>query len=156
MYDSTVARLTTPEECETYAANVAPNFPELAQQARRRGIELRAAAFGAKTEAELDALKVLYAYEQALFVKHGKKVKASYSWRKIANDGIIAAVEHAVKQPHDPLGYTTLKKMGLQDLTYESVVIRHSNVFSSEAVARAKERLRAWEGAPDAVESHGS
>ena len=82
--DSTVARLATPEECEQYAKNVRERHPELAQQARRRAIELRAAAHGAETEAEADALRVLYAYEEALFVKHGKRVKAAYTRRKIA------------------------------------------------------------------------
>src|SRR5687767_7369394 len=106
--DPTVARLATSEECEQYAENVRERHPELAQQARRRAIELRAAAHGAETEAEADALRVLYAYEEALFVKHGKRVKAAYTRRKIAKDGIFAAVEHAVKQAHDPVGYQTL------------------------------------------------
>lgn len=140
--DPTVARLETPEECEQFALNVAAEFPELAQQARRRSVELRAAAYGAKTEAERDVMRVIYAYEDALFAKHGKRVKATYLRRKIEKDGLISAVEHAVNQPHDPSGYTTLKEMGLQDLTFEAVVLRHPQAFSAGAVERAKKRLR--------------
>src|SRR5438552_5440290 len=110
MYDATVARLETPEECEQYAANVAAQFPELATQARRKSIELRAASHGAKSDAEIDALKVIYAYEEALFAKHGRHIKANYTWRKIKDAGIIGAVEHAVTQPVDPVGYKTLKE----------------------------------------------
>ena len=143
--DPTVARLNTPDDCEQYVANVAEKYPELAQQARRRSVELRAAAHGAKSDAEREALQVIYAYEEALFLKHGKRIKANYTWRMIRDSSIIEAVEHAAKQPHDPSGYTALKKMGMKDLTFEAVVLRHPQAFSAEAIERSKQRLKEWE-----------
>jgi hypothetical protein len=143
--DPTFARLETPDECDQYAANVTTKFPELAQEARRRGIELRAAAHGAKNTAEREALAAIYAYEEALFVKHGKRLKAAYTWRKIKKDGIIKAVEHVVSQRLDPGGYKTIREMGLKDLTFEAVVLRHPTVFSAKAVERSKKRLEEWE-----------
>jgi len=142
--DPTVERLETPEECEQYAANVRTEFPHLARQAHRRAVELRAAAHGAESDVEREGLEVMYAYEEALLAKHGRRVRATYTWRKIRSDGIIEAIEHAVKQRHDPTGYTTLKEMGLQDLTFEALVMRHPSAFSEQAVAQAAKRLQQW------------
>ena len=139
--DASVLRLETPEECEQFAENVRGKYPDLARQARQRGIELRAAAHGAKTAAEREALEAIYAYEEALFSKHGKRVRAQYTRRKMDKDGIIAAIEHAVKQQHDPTGFVTLKEMGLEHLSFESVVVRHPEAFSSEALKHAEKRL---------------
>ncbi|MCJ7784847.1 MAG: hypothetical protein MUP41_13020 [Desulfobacterales bacterium] len=69
--DETVRRLTTPEECEQIIKNVQEQYPALAVEARRRAVELRAAAHGAQTAAEREALRAVYAYEEALSVKRG-------------------------------------------------------------------------------------
>jgi hypothetical protein len=42
--DERIARLKTADECEQFALNVQDRLPELARDARRRGVELRAAA----------------------------------------------------------------------------------------------------------------
>ena len=58
--DERVARLQTPEACEQFAINVEERGkPEVALKARRRAIELRAAAHGANTQAEREALSSL-------------------------------------------------------------------------------------------------
>jgi hypothetical protein len=142
--DERVARLQTPEECEQFIINVRSRLPELAQAARRRSVELRAAAHGAKSTAEREALAAVYAYERVLSEKKGKKVRASRTWQMIERRGIIDAVESAVKRPADPIGYTALAEMGMHDLAFESVVQRHPEVFTPEAVARSAERLQAW------------
>lgn len=142
--DERVARLKTPEDCEQFALNVQAKLPDLAQAARRRAVELRASAHGAETAAEREALAAVYAYERVLSKKNGKKVRASRTWQMIERHGIIEAVERAVKRPADPAGYTALAEMGMQDLSFESVVVRHPDAFSPEAVARSDERLRSW------------
>jgi hypothetical protein len=45
-------RLTTVEEFESLANNVQKSNPVLAREVRRRGVELRSAAHGAKTVAQ--------------------------------------------------------------------------------------------------------
>ncbi len=56
--DERIARLQTPEACEQFAINVEERGkPELALEAGRRAIELRAAARGAATAAEREALE---------------------------------------------------------------------------------------------------
>ena len=142
--DARVMKLKTPEDCEQFALNVRAKLPEIAQEARRRAVELRAAAHGAETVAEQEALSAVYAYERVLSDKRGKKIRASRTWQMIERHGIIEAVERAVKRPADPAGYTALAEIGMLDLSFESVVVRHPEVFSGEAVSSSAERLRLW------------
>src|SRR5438132_10000558 len=104
--DERVTRLKTPEECEQFIINVQARLPELAQQARRRAVELRAAAHGATRAVEKAALQAVYAYEQTLLRKHnGKKVGASRTWQMIKRRGILEAVERAVNRKSATAGY---------------------------------------------------
>ncbi len=142
MEDDPVGRLKTPEACEQFAINVEERGkPELAMAARRRAVELRAAAHDAETEAEREALEAVYAYERAQTVLRGKKFRASRTWQMIERRGIIDAVEQVVKRSADSMGYDALVKMGMQDKAFEAVVLRHPQVFSAEAVRRSRERL---------------
>ena len=148
--DERVARLETPEECEQFAINVQNRLPDLAQAARRRGVELRAALHGATTAAEREALQAVYAYERVLREKHGKTVRASRTWQMIKRHGIITAVERAVNRNDVTSGYTALVEMGMPDFVFEAVVCRHPSVFSAEALKRSRERLEEWENQGEA------
>lgn len=145
--DPHIAKCITPEECDILIERFQTSDPSFANEARRRKLDLLArggvARFGAQTDAELEALTAVLAYEEVLFVKHGRRVGASYTWRMIRNKGIIRAVESAVKKSHDPAGYALLQQMGLQHLSFESVVVRHPESFSAEALAIAQKRLDA-------------
>ncbi|MCX5857745.1 MAG: hypothetical protein NTZ57_07555 [Deltaproteobacteria bacterium] len=140
-----VDKLKTPEECERLIENVKDREPEMALRARRKAIALRAAKHNAKSDAEREALQAVYAYEEILFNKHKKRIRASRTWQMIKKHGIIEAVERAVNRPQETIGYTILKEMGLPDLAFEAVILRHPNSFSSEAVARSKMRMAEWE-----------
>ena len=143
--DERVARLKTPDECEQFAINVQARLPDLARAARRRAVELQAAAHGATSVAEQEALEAVYAYERVLLHKHGKKVRASRTWRMIERHGIIAAVERAVRRNEGTSGYTALVEMGLEDMAFEAVVVRHPEVFTNDAVSRSAKRLQELE-----------
>ena len=143
--DERIAKLRTPKECEQLAINAtAREKPELALAARRRAVELRAAAYGAATVAEREALEAVYAYERVLSVKRGKKIRASRTWQMIKRRGIINAVENVVTRKAESAGYNALVEMGMQDKAFEAVVLRHPDVFSIEAVERSTERMRGW------------
>ena len=142
--DHRVARLTTPEECEQFALNVADSFPALAREARRRAVELRAAAHGATKAAEAETLQAVYAYEAVLANQRGKTVRASRTWRMIERHGIIGAVERAVDRKDVTAGYKALIAMGMQDFAFEAVVCRHPEVFSPGTLKRSQERLKEW------------
>ncbi len=143
--DDIISKLTTPEECEQVALNVGARDPELARKARRRAVELRAAAHGATSEAEREALEAVYAYEKVLSEKHGKNVRASRTWPMIERHGIIMAVERAVNRSQGTAGYKALVDMGMQDFAFEAVICRHPSVFNPEALKRSQDRLKEWE-----------
>jgi hypothetical protein len=60
----------------------------------------------------------------------------------IKQHGIINAVERVVTRPAESTGYIALVKMGLQDKAFESVVLRHPDVFTREAIECCQARLR--------------
>ena len=140
--DDRVKRLKTPQECETFARNAKKQGrPDLAVEARQRAIELRAIAYGAASDAERECLAAIYAYEEILFDKHGKRVKASRTWQMISRRGIIAAIEQAVDRPDGTAGFTALQEVGLENFAFEAVILRHPALFSESAVERYRQRM---------------
>ncbi len=146
--DERVLNLKTPRDCEIFAKNATERSrPDLAQEARQRSVQLKAESYGAKTEAERECLEAVYAYEEVLSAKNGKKTKASRTWQMIKKHGILPAVERAVNRPQETAGYTALLEMGLEDYAFEAVVVKYPELFSEEAVARCAERIQGWEHA---------
>jgi len=135
-------KLKTPEECIQLAKNVRDRNPDLARKARRRAVELRAISYGYKSEVELELLKALYAYEEALSEKNKRKTRASRTWQMIKCHGIISAAERAVDRKIEAAGYKVLVKMGMHDLTFEAVIVRYPDAFDQKVVSRAKSRLK--------------
>jgi hypothetical protein len=137
-----ISKLKTPEECEIFEENVTQRgHADLAVAARKRAIELRALAFGAKTDAERECLEAVYAYERVLTQKNRKTTRASRTWQMIKRHGIIVAVERAVNRPEETAGYRALLEMGLGHYAFEAVVLRYPDLFSAEAVARCRSRI---------------
>ena len=139
--DPTVARLNTPEDCEQYAKNVEAKHPELAKQARRRAVDLRAQKYGAKTEAEREALRCIYAFEEARSQQTGKRARANRTWQSVERNGILATVERVVSRRTATDGYDALVEAGMEDFTFEAVVLKFPELFTEEALARAQDRL---------------
>ncbi len=139
--DETVLRLKTPQECDQFIKNVQKKYPALAIEARRRGVELRAAAHRAQTTAEKEALQAVYAYEEVLSARNGRKTRASRTWQMIERHGIIGAVERAVNRKEETIGFTALIEMNMWDFAFEAVVLRYPELFSQETINRAKARM---------------
>src|SRR5262245_21228844 len=108
LMDEKVARLKTPEECGQFIKNVEEKYPELAREARRRAVELRAAAHGATNAAEKEALQAVYAYEELLSNGRGKRIRATRTWQMIQRRGIMGAVEQLVQRKDVTSGYREL------------------------------------------------
>lgn len=142
--DKRVSRLQSPEECDQFILNVEHKSPDLAQEARRRKVELLAARYGARGAAEEEALRAVYAYEEVLSRKNRRKTHASRTWPMIERHGIIEAVERAVNRKKETVGYTALTEVGLQEFTFEAVIVRYPHLFRPETVARAKARVVEW------------
>lgn len=142
--DERVAKLKTPQECAVFAKNVTERGrPDLALAARKRSVQLRAATYGATNEVELECLEAVYAYEEVLSARAGRRQTASRTWPMIKKHGVIGAVELVVKRKDETVGYTALVDMGLEDYAFEAVILRHPTYFSGEAVDRSRERLDA-------------
>ena len=145
--DPRVLKLDTPEACERFAKSATVRRrPDLANEARERAIHLRAAAFGTTSDAEREALEAVYAYEEVLAKKNGKRTRASRTWQMIERHGIIEAVERAVNRPSETAGYTALVEMGLLEYAFEAVILRHPALFSEAAVSISRQRMSEWPG----------
>lgn len=140
--DPKFARLSTPQECEVFAANAAERGRvDLSFQAKRRAIELRAAQYGAKTSVEKECLEAVYAYEETLLLKHGRRVRAQRTWQVIEGNGVIQAVDDIVSHDDVTEGFRALEKMGLMQCAFEAVILRHPQFFSAKAIQHSKARL---------------
>jgi len=143
--DERVKKLQSPDKCEIFARNcLERGRPDLAAQARERAVQLRADAHGAESEAAKEALEAVYAYEEVLSQKNGRKTRAGRTWQMIDRHGIIGAVERAVNRSAETQGYKALVEMGLEDYAFEAVVLRHPDLFSKEAVEISRERMKEW------------
>ena len=143
--DERIKRLDTPKKCEIFARNASERRrPDLALEAIQRAVEIRALEYGAETPAEIEALQAVYAYEELLTKKNGRRTPASRTWQMINRHGVIEAAERAVKRDAAPQGYTLLEEMGLQEFAFEAVILRHPKVFSEEAKRVWQLRLKEW------------
>jgi len=146
--DERVQRIKTAEQCEIFARNAEKKGrPDLAREAKVRAVELRALEYGSKSEAENEAIQAVYAYEEVLSKKNGKRTRASRTWQMIKRHGIIESVERAVNRESVTQGYTLLAEMGLENFAFEAVILRHPELFSDEAIAKSKQRLSEWKSA---------
>ena len=116
----------------------------MANEAKQRAVELRAESYGVESAAEKEALQAVYAYEEVLAKKNGRRTRATRTWQMITRHGVIEAMERAVKRDAETQGYTFLVEMGLEKYAFEAVILRHPDLFSEDAVTKAKERLQQW------------
>jgi hypothetical protein len=140
--DHRVQRLRSPAECEIFAMNAtALKRPDLALEARRRAVDMQASTHETTSPVEAEAFASVYALEALLAKKNGKKTRASTTWHAVKRYGIIEAIQRGVSKPPEPNSYKTLTDMGLGDLAFEALVVRHAASFSEEAVQISKDRL---------------
>ncbi|WP_020682265.1 hypothetical protein [Marinobacterium rhizophilum] len=143
--DERVRNIKTPEKCEIFAKNCADRGrDDLALEAKQWAVQLRAEAYGAESEVEKEAVSAIYAYEEVLSARNGKKTRASSTWQLIKRHGIISAVDRALNRPADPEGYDTLVDMGLADYALEAVIVRNPETFSDSAVKISQDRIKQW------------
>lgn len=142
-----IAKLKNSKDCAVFEKNATERGrADLALAARKRAVELRAIEHGATTDVERECLEAVFAYEQVLSAKNGKKTRASRTWPMIERHGILEAVERAVNRKEETVGYTALVGMGLEDYAFEAVILRHPNYFSASAVQRSQERVNQHNG----------
>lgn len=148
--DDRIKKLATPQQCEIFAKNArAKGREDLARQAQKQAVVLRAKDHHASTDAEKEALQAVYAYEESLAKKNGKRTRASRTWQMIKRHGIIEAVERAVNRPTETQGYSLLAEMGLEEYAFEAVILRYPEAFSEDAVRVASRRMDEFQRVPN-------
>lgn len=143
--DDRVLRLKTPKHCEIFQKNAMErDRPDLAEQARVRAVQLRAEEHGAETDAEKECLEAIYAYEEALTRRNGRRTRATRTWQMISRHGLLEAVQRAVNRPTETKGYRTLAEIGLQHFAFEAVVLRYPVLFNQDTIDLSRQRLSDW------------
>jgi hypothetical protein len=110
------------------------------QGGRREIIESRARKHSPRNDAERDAYAAVYAYEEVKSTTK-RRFRANRTWQAIERHGIIQAVERLVTRATETEGYRARVAAGLEEMAFEAVILRHPEVFSTEAVAAASERM---------------
>ena len=109
---------------------------------KRETLRARAAAHQPETDVEREAFEAIYAYQEARSLQNGRTFRASRTWQLVEQHGVLAALERIVAKPGESAGYKALVEMGLEDMAYEQVVLRHRDAFSEKAVAASEARLQ--------------
>jgi len=115
--------------------------PGRTKASRRARVQLRATSHHPKNDAEREGYEAIYAYEEALSNQKGRNTRAGRTWPMVEARGIIGAIERIVTRRAETEGYRVLIEMGMEDMAFEAVVLRHPESFSPAAAAASKERL---------------
>lgn len=81
------------------------------------------------------------AYEEYLYEKNNKKVKATYIRRKQKKAGTMKTIIDAVNKNEVQEGLELLVDMGSTEFSMEAIVLEFPNEFPNETVKNAKKKL---------------
>ena len=117
-----VTRIKKPELCYVFAKNATQRGqPELALQAYRHAVNLRAAEHAVDSEAELMALRAFYAYEEALSWQNGKRKRATGTWQMVSRIGILPTLQKRIASKSVQEAMAALKQLGMEDYSFQTV-----------------------------------
>jgi hypothetical protein len=129
-----VIRIREPELCYVFAKNaIQRGHPELALQAYRRAVDLRAESQGAETEAELAAYRAIYAYEEALSYRKGKRTRATGTWQMVKRLGLFEALAKRINAGGDDDTLDILQELGMEDYSFTAVREAFPDAFDKMA-----------------------
>lgn len=131
-----VLRINKPELCYVFAENaVKRGHEDLALQAYRRAVDLRAAEHADVTDDERMALKAFYAYEEALSYGQRKRKRATGTWQMVKKVGILPTLAKRVGSKQAEEVAATLQQLKLDDYSFE--VIAAAVDLEAEEAAQA-------------------
>ena len=131
-----VLRINDPEKCYVFARNAErKGHPELALEAFRRAVDLRAEQHGTDSEVEHAAVRAIYAYEEALSHVRGKRTRATGTWQMVARHGAIEAVAKRLSSRNGEDMGEALSALGMQDYSFEAVRDAYPQAFEQQQAA---------------------
>jgi hypothetical protein len=86
-------------------------------------------------------MMVIAAFELLLTERNGRTTRASRTRQKLKKDGVRKLLADLALKPTPSAGFFTMVENDMADLTFEHVVIRHSDQFDEELVTAARRRL---------------
>jgi hypothetical protein len=129
-----VLRINEPELCYVFAKNATRRgHPELAVQAYRRAVDLRAEQHTEASGAELSALRAIYAYEEALSFNKGKRTRATGTWQLVNRYGVLPALSKRLQSRDHEEVLPVLKELGMEDYSFNAVCEAHPEAFDQMA-----------------------
>ena len=129
-----VSRIKDPELCYVFARNARRNgHPELALQAHRRAVDLRAEQHRVDTEAEAAALRAIYAYEEALSYSRGKRTRATGTWQLVNRHGLLPALRKRLQSRNGEDVQQVLVELGMEDYSFSAVHEAYPEAFEARA-----------------------
>ena len=129
-----VMRIKDPELCYVFAKNATRRgHPELALQAHRRAVDLRAGVHAAGSDAEFAAVRAIYAYEEALSYQKGRRTRATGTWQLVNRHGLLAAVRKRLDSRDIDEVLPTLRELGMEDYGFAAVMKEYRDAFDALA-----------------------
>jgi hypothetical protein len=129
-----VSRISEPELCYVFARNAnRKGHPDLALQAVRRAVDLRAEQHAPADEAERAALRAIYAYEEALTHLKGKRTRATGTWQLVSRHGVFPALAKRLGARSGKDVTSALQALDLLDYSFEAVRDAYPVAFARAA-----------------------
>ena len=137
-----IARLKTSQDARQLAENARRlGHPELEANALQRASELKALEDGYTSPAQQAIAAALYAYEEQQSQLKGRTFRANRTRQMLAKHGALTAAERMVLHRQPSKGFEVLEEAGLQALSFEAIIDRFPDEFSTAAVEAARARL---------------
>ena len=129
-----VLRIRKPELCYVFAENACKRgHDDLAVQAYRRAVDLKAETHEVTSEAELMALRAFYAYEEALSHGHRKRKRATGTWQMVNRLGILPTLYKRLNSKDAEGVLPKLKELQLEDYSFQAVAKAYAHDLEQAA-----------------------
>ena len=129
-----VLRIKDPDLCYVFATNAQRRgHPELALQAYRLAVDLRAQTSPANEKGVFAGVRAFFAYEEALSYMKGKRTRATGTWQMIKRHGVLPVVHKRIDSRSGEDVSSTLKELGMEDYSFKAVCDAYPDAFGQIA-----------------------
>jgi hypothetical protein len=117
-----VLRIKEYKGCYVFAQNaIKRGHADLAIQAYRHAVDLRAADHEGITEAETMAMKSFYAYEETISYGQKKRKRATGTWQMVNKFGILPTLDKRLQSRASEEYLPILKELKMEDYSFQAV-----------------------------------